>query len=123
MVILTHVAKTPPSLPFQGTFSLCWLTPPSMFQMSKAMKIHSFWAVQLDTPFTRCARFKGKGMVDVSADAVLPPAGPAPSRGCIPTPPQWEKNSHLGHRVGEIVSISRREACPTQLAQVPELST
>lgn len=72
MVILTQWAQTPPSLPLQGTVPLCWLTPPSMLQMSKAMKTHGIWAVQLDTPFTRWARFKGKGMVDVSADAVLP---------------------------------------------------
>lgn len=35
-------------------------------------------------------------MVDVSADAVLPPAGPDPSPGCIPTVSLWEKTYSWG---------------------------
>lgn len=82
--------QTPPSLPLQGTVPLCWVTPSSMFQMSKAMKTQDFLGCAV-APFPRCARFKDKGMVNVSADAVLPPAGPAPSPGCIPTLSLWEK--------------------------------
>lgn len=86
----THVAK---HLPLFRAESPCagWPHHPCS-RWAMQWKRTWFWAVQLDTPFPRCARFKGKGMVDVSVDAVLPPTGPPPSPGCIPTPSLWENN-------------------------------
>ena len=113
--------QTHPPLPLQGTVLLSWVTPSSRFQVCNVMKTHVLLACAVGHPsppaFPWCARFKGKAMEDVSADAVPPPAGPALSSGSIPTPCLLEKATPGAQR-GETWSVSNREACPTYLAQV-----